>query len=164
MYNVCSEHFLSRKEDDQASSLSGFLPPSMGGHILMGSAKNLSPARNQSSMIIQTCSKKPHVNSFTGCFGMNMFSSSYPSKPKKRPTPVKGVWILSGQVYGIMDHYLLDTYSKFQVSPISIDCTTPQIALKNAEIQLVWTTQMTVYILSTSDILYSMYIPCFHPS
>ena len=164
MYNACSEHFLSRKESGQTSSLSGFLLPSMSGHILMGSAKNLSPARNQSSIIIQTCSKKPHVNSITGCFGMNKFFSSSLSKSKKRPTLIKGVWILSGQVYGIIDHYLLDIHTKFQVSSISIGCTRPQILLKNAEIQLVWTTQMIVYITNTPDTLHSIYPLCIHLS
>ena len=60
-----------------------------------------------------------------------------PQNRKNRPTLGKGVWILSGQVHEIMRHYVLDIHTKFQVLPTSIGCTRPQIALKNAKIQLV---------------------------
>ena len=56
--------------------------PSVGGHTLIVSAKNLSPGRNYIPWIIQTSSKKNQGHSFSGSFRIPMCSSSPPQNDK----------------------------------------------------------------------------------
>ena len=125
---------MSRKERVQNASLSGFFHPISGWPHIDGVSQKLVPS-SELRLIYHRINpqKKSHVNSFTGSFGIHMFFSSFSSKSEKRPTLIKGVQILSGQVHIFMGHYLKNVYFKFQPSPISIGCTRPQILLKNAK-------------------------------